>query len=618
MKIVRPKQLEQLAAQYRKTAGRHKKTVTVCCGTGCLANGAQKIVDAFEECLSQRKVKDFTVEAIKKTGCHGFCEQGPLVVIEPQGTFYTKVKPKDIESIIEKSIGNDEIIEKLLFTNPQDGQKIEKYADIPFYSHQRRIALRHVGKIVPSDIREYIAVDGYKALAKVLSTMTPDQVIDEITRSELRGRGGGGFSAGRKWRTCRNVVSDVRYVIGNGDEGDPGAFMDCSIMEGDPHAVLEGMIICAFAVGAREGYIYVREEYPLAGIRLQKAIADSEEYGLLGDKILGTDFSFSIRLARGAGAFVCGESSALMRSVAGEIGEPRAKYIHSVVKGLYDQPTVLNNVETFVNVPVIINSGADWFRQIGVAKNSGTKAFSLVGKVRNTGLIEVAMGTTLREIIYDIGGGIIDGRPFKGVQTGGPSGGCLPEAQLDLPVDFDSLTKAGSMMGSGGMIVMDDKNCMVDIARYFLNFLVSESCGKCVPCREGLYQLHKLTVKICEGQGTEDDLTKMEKLAQQIVVGSLCGLGKSGPKPLLSTIKYYRDEYLAHIRDKKCPAGVCRKLIAYRVIPETCTGCMACVKACAYQAITGQKKEPQIINQDICEKCGACAAVCKYEAIDVS
>jgi NADH:ubiquinone oxidoreductase subunit F (NADH-binding)/(2Fe-2S) ferredoxin/NAD-dependent dihydropyrimidine dehydrogenase PreA subunit len=575
-------------------------------------------VEAFEECLSKRKVKDFTIEAVKKTGCHGFCEQGPLVVIEPQGTFYTKVKPKDIEAIVEKSIEADEVIEKFLFTNPKDGKKIEKYPDVPFFSHQHRIALRNLGKIAPFEIGEYIAVGGYKALGKVLTTMTPDQVIDEITKSELRGRGGGGFSAGKKWRTCRNVKSDTHYVICNGDEGDPGAFMDRSIMEGDPHSVLEGMMICAFAVGAKQGYIYVRDEYPLAVIHLQKAIADCEKHGLLGDNILGTEFSFNIRIARGAGAFVCGESSALMRSVAGEVGEPRAKYIHSVVKGLYDEPTVLNNVETFANVPVIMDHGANWFKKIGVPKNSGTKVFSLVGKVRNTGLIEVAMGTTMREIIFDIGGGIIDGRPFKGVQTGGPSGGCLPAEKLDLPVDFDSLTAVGSMMGSGGMIVMDDKTCMVDVARYFLQFLVSESCGKCVPCREGLYQLHKLTIKICEGHGTEADIEKMETLSQQIVVGSLCGLGKSGPNPLLSTIKYYREEYLEHIRDKKCRAGVCRNLITYRVIPEKCTGCVACVVACAYHAITGQKKEPHVINQELCEKCGACVAVCKHDAIEVS
>ncbi|HVP07159.1 MAG TPA: NADH-ubiquinone oxidoreductase-F iron-sulfur binding region domain-containing protein, partial [Candidatus Acidoferrum sp.] len=406
--------------------------------------------------------------------------------------------------------------------------------------------------------------------------------------------------------------------ICNGDEGDPGAFMDRSIMEGDPHAVLEGMMIAAYAVGAKQGYIYVREEYPLAVIHLQKAISDCREYGILGENILGTGFSFSVKIARGAGAFVCGESSALMKSVAGEVGEPRAKYIRSVVKGLYDQPTVLNNVETYANVPLIIRNGADWFRGIGTPKNTGTKVFSLVGKVRNTGLIEVALGTTLREIIYDIGGGIIDGRPFKAVQTGGPSGGCLPESMLNLPVDFDSLTAAGSMMGSGGMIVMDDKTCMVDVARYFLQFLVSESCGKCVPCREGLYQLHALTVKVCEGRGTEEDLAKMEQLSQMVVVGSLCGLGKSGPNPLLSTIKFFRDEYLAHIRDKRCPAGVCRELIKYTIIPEKCNGCMACIAACAYNAITGQKKEPHVINQEACERCGACVAVCKHDAIEVT
>ena len=447
--------------------------------------------------------------------------------------------------------------------------------------------------------------------------MTTDEVIDEITKSGLRGRGGGGFSAGKKWRTCKDVESDTHYVICNGDEGDPGAFMDRSIMEGDPHAVLEGMMIAAYAIGAKQGYIYVREEYPLAVTHLQKAINDCREYGLLGDGVLGTDFSFDIRIARGAGAFVCGESSALMKSVAGEVGEPRDKYIRSVVKGLYDKPTVLNNVETFVNVPIIIDKGAEWFRKIGTAGSSGTKVFSLVGKVRNTGLIEVPMGITLREIIYDIGGGIINDRPFKAVQTGGPSGGCLPESKLDLPVDFDTLTDAGAMMGSGGMIVMDDRTCIVDVAKYFLSFLVKESCGKCVPCREGLYQLHQMTVKVSEGKATEAELAKMEKLSEMVIVGSLCGLGKSGPNPLLSTIKYFRDEYLAHIRDKKCPAGVCRDLIRYDIL-DNCTGCMACISACAVSAITGKKKEVHIIDQNKCTKCGACEAVCTYDAIRVS
>jgi NADH-quinone oxidoreductase subunit F len=616
MCIADPQELTKRHKEYAAKQERFPKKVIVCCGTGCIANGAKGIVEAFRKHLADRSIKDFTVEAVIETGCHGFCEQGPLVVIEPHGTFYTHVKPKDVASIVDKTIAAGEVLQPLLYKDPVTEQKIERYQDVNFFAYQRRIALRNLGKIAANDIREYIAVEGYQALSRAL-TMTPDQVIDEIVKSGLRGRGGGGFPAGKKWRTCRNVQSDVHYVICNGDEGDPGAFMDRSIMEGDPHSVLEGMMICAYAIGAKQGYIYVRDEYPLAVIHLQKAIDDCEANGILGDNILGTGFSFHIRINRGAGAFVCGESSALMRSVAGEVGEPRAKYIRSVVKGLHDRPTVLNNVETFANVPIIMLKGADWYSSIGCKNNSGTKAFSLVGKVRNTGLIEVAMGTTLRTIIYKIGGGIIDGRPFKAVQTGGPSGGCLPESMLDLPVDFDSLTSVGSMMGSGGMIVMDDKTCMVDVARYFLSFLVAESCGKCVPCREGLYQLHEMTIKICSGEGTEADLDKMEKLSQSIIVGSLCGLGKSGPNPFLSTIRYFRDEYLAHIRDKKCPAGVCKALITYTVLEDECTGCLACITACAYNAITGEKKKPHYIHQDKCVKCGACVAVCKFDAIEV-
>ncbi|MEW6412097.1 MAG: NADH-ubiquinone oxidoreductase-F iron-sulfur binding region domain-containing protein [Candidatus Zixiibacteriota bacterium] len=617
MQVKDPQQLAKVRDKYLAGQKKYPRKVMVCCGTGCLANGAGKIVEAFKSALDKREIKNFAVEAIKETGCHGFCEQGPLVIIEPEGIFYTRVKPKDVDAIIEQSIENKNVVESLLFTEPKSGKKIEKYDDVGFFSHQRRLALRNLGKIAANDIREYISVGGYQALAKALTGMTPDEIIDEITKSGLRGRGGGGFPAGKKWRTCRDVESDVRYVICNGDEGDPGAFMDRSIMEGDPHAVLEGMMIAAFAVGARQGYIYVREEYPLAVTHLSKAIKDCEETGLLGDDILGTGFSFEIHIARGAGAFVCGESSALMKSVAGEVGEPRAKYIRSVIKGLYDQPTVLNNVETFVNVPLIINRGADWFKSIGTRKSSGTKVFSLVGKVRNTGLIEVAMGTTLREIIYDIGGGIIDNRPFKAVQTGGPSGGCLPDSQLDLPVDFDSLTEAGSMMGSGGMIVMDDKTCMVDVARYFLSFLVAESCGKCVPCREGLYQLHALTDKICQGKGKESDLDKIEKLSEMVIIGSLCGLGKSGPNPVLSTLKFFRDEYLAHIRDKRCPAGVCRDLIKYEIL-DSCTGCTACVAVCPTGAITGKKDKVHILDQKKCTKCGACFAICRFDAIEVS
>jgi len=617
MYLDNPQQLidwhDKIIAKQKKI----KKKILVCCGPGCLANGAQDIIERFKTVLKEKKISGFTVDALKETGCHGFCEQGPLVVIEPKGLYYTKVKVKDVEDIIEQSIKNDKTIDRLLYNDPQTDKKIEKYQDINFYSHQKKIVLNNLGNINQCNIEDYIANDGYQALSKALTSMSPQRVIDTVTKSGLRGRGGAGFPTGRKWATCRNVESDVHYVICNGDEGDPGAFMDRALMEGDPFSVLEGMTIAAFAVGAKQGYIYVREEYPLAVVNLQKAIEIAHENGLLGDNILGTDFSFNIKISRGAGAFVCGESSALMKSVAGEVGEPRAKYIRSVIKGLYDKPTVLNNVETFANVPIIIRKGASWYNKIGTPKNSGTKAFSLVGKVRNTGLIEVAMGTTLREIIYDIGGGIIDGRPFKAVQTGGPSGGCLPASKLDLPVDFDSLKEAGSMMGSGGMIVMDDRTCMVDVAKYFLGFLVNESCGKCVPCREGLYQLHALTVKVSEGKAEEADLEKMEKLSEMVIIGSLCGLGKSGPNPLLSTIKYFRDEYMAHIRDKRCPAGVCRALITYK-ITDACTGCMACIAPCPTHAITGKKNERHVLDQKLCTKCGACFAVCRYDAILVS
>ncbi len=616
MCIKNSRQLKQVQRDFLNRDKQFTRKALICCGTGCLANGAQTIVDQFEALLKKKRIKGFSVEAVRSTGCHGFCEQGPLVIIEPEDIFYTKVKISQVEEIIDTTIRKGEVIEKLLFTNPVDGQKITHYPDVGFFAHQQRIALRNLGKIAPHDINEYIANDGYTALYKTLHEMKPQDVIDEIKKSRLRGRGGGGFSAGRKWQTCADVESEIRYVICNGDEGDPGAFMDRSILEGDPHAVLEGMIIAAYAVGAHHGYIYVREEYPLAVVHMQKAIEDCRKTGLLGENIFGSGFSFDIRIARGAGAFVCGESSALMKSVAGEVGEPRAKYVRSVVKGLYDQPTVLNNVETFANVPVIIAKGADWYSKIGTPKSTGTKVFSLVGKVRNTGLIEVPMGITLRQIIFDVGGGIIDDRPFKAVQTGGPSGGCLPESMLDLPVDFDTLTDNGSMMGSGGMIVMDDRTCMVDIARYFLEFLVNESCGKCVPCREGLYQLHGMVKQVCEGKATESDLERMEQLSEVIVRGSLCGLGQSGPNPLLSTLRYFKDEYLEHILNKRCPAGVCRDLITY-TINDKCTGCTLCARACGDDAITGEKKGLHVIDQDKCTQCGACMAVCNFDAVEV-
>ncbi len=617
MKVATLDQLKKLSTDNKRRLDAMSQKIMVCCGTGCLANGAADVVESFQQSIHKKNASNLKVEAVRETGCHGFCQQGPLVIVEPKGTFYTRVKTKDVTVIVDQAMTNGLPVNTLLYTDPITEEKIERYHDIGFFKHQERIALRNLGRIAANDIGDFFAVGGYQSFAKTILTMTPDQIIDEVSKSGLRGRGGGGFPVGKKWRTCRNVPSDIRYVICNGDEGDPGAFMDRSIMEGDPNAVLEGMMICAFAVGAKDGFIYVRDEYPLAVVNLTLAIQQATDHGILGDNILGTDFSFRIHISRGAGAFVCGESSALMRSVAGEVGEPRAKYVHSVVKGLYDKPTVLNNVETFANIPVIFEKGAEWYRSIGSPNNSGTKVFSLVGKVKNTGLIEVAMGTTIREIVYDIGGGIIDDHPFKAVQTGGPSGGCLPAEKLDLPVDFDSLTAAGSMMGSGGMIVMDDKTCMVDVAKYFLSFLVSESCGKCVPCREGLYQLHRLACKISDGEGTEKDLDKMEKLSEMVILGSLCGLGKSGPNPLLSTIKYFRGEYLTHIREKRCPAGVCKALITY-VVNEKCTGCLACITACAYNAITGKKKEMHLINQEACEKCGACTAVCKQDAITVS
>ncbi|HWR82959.1 MAG TPA: NADH-quinone oxidoreductase subunit NuoF [Candidatus Deferrimicrobium sp.] len=618
MRVESPRHLAELQQAFHAREIGFAKKLHICCGPGCLASGAADIVSKFKALLKKRHLTDFSLEAIKETGCHGLCEQGPLVVIEPDGIFYTKVKPKHVETIIDSTLERNEVISELLYREPHSQRCVEHYRDIDFYARQHRIALRHLGRISQYDIRDYLAQGGYSALAKALTTMTPDQIVSEVTTSGLRGRGGAGFPTGRKWATCRNAEEQPHYVICNGDEGDPGAFMDRAIMEGDPHSVLEGMIICAFAVGSAQGYIYVREEYPLAVQNLQLAIDQASDYGLLGDNILGSDFSFSIKISRGGGAFVCGESSALMKSVAGDVGEPRAKYVRSVLKGLFDRPTVLNNVETFANVPVIINQGGERFAELGMKKSTGTKAFSLVGKVRNTGLIEVPMGTTLRQIIYDIGGGILNDRPFKAVQTGGPSGGCLPESKLDLPVDFNTLTEAGSMMGSGGMIVVDDRTCVVDLAKYFLAFLLDESCGKCTPCREGLYQLHRLATKISDGEATEPDLDKMEQLSHMVIIGSLCGLGKSGPNPFLSTVQYFRDEYLAHIREKRCPAGVCRALIRYDVIAEKCDGCLACISACAVHAITGKKGQVHAIDQELCDKCGACHAVCTRHAIEVT
>ena len=618
MRITSTKSLKDATARVRSQRSKIKTEVLVCAGTGCLANGSLGVAQALEQAIRRRKLDVKLNLGLKTTGCHGFCERGPLVVIQPKGIFYQGVKPDDVKEIVEKTLVEGEVIERLLYRDPNTKQRVEQYTTIPFYAKQQRIALRNIGRIDPGDIEDYLAVGGYAGLARALTKMKPDEVIEAVSKSGLRGRGGGGFPTGRKWQTCRRAPEEPKYVLCNADEGDPGAFMDRSICEGDPHAVIEGMVIGAWAVGANQGYIYVRDEYPLAVKHLRQAIEQARERGFLGEDILGTGFSYDVEIARGGGAFVCGESSALMKSVAGEVGEPRAKYVHSVIRGLHDKPTVLNNVETWANVPWIITEGADKFAALGTKKSSGTKAFSLVGKVKNTGLVEVPMGITLREIIFDIGGGIIGDRPFKGVQTGGPSGGCLPESQLDLPVDFDSLTAVGSMMGSGGMIVMDDRTCMVDVARYFLKFLVDESCGKCVPCREGVHQLHQIVEGICAGEGKPGDIERIESLSKMIVGASLCALGKSAPNPVLSTLRYFREEYEAHVNEKKCAAGVCRNLCTFQISEEKCIGCGLCIKACPVDCIMGERKQPHRIDIELCTRCGACRNVCRTDAVEVA
>ena len=602
--------LDNLTLYY----GPKRKFVAICAGTGCRAYGSLKVKDALEAELKKQNMADVDVLA---TGCLGFCEKGPMMIIHPDKYFYQSVKESDIPEIVEKTIGKGEIISRLLYRHPETQKTLFREEDLPFYKKQLRAVFGKNGMIDPSRIEDYFAIDGYQALAKVLAEMTPEQVISEVKKAGLRGRGGGGFPAAVKWEGVRKAAGEPKYVIANGDEGDPGAYMDRSLMEGNPHSVIEGMIIGAYAVGSNHGYIYVRNEYPLAVENLSKAIEAAKANGLLGKNILGTDFSFDIQINKGAGAFVCGESSALFASIEGRAGEPRAKYVHAVDKGLYDKPTVLNNVETWANVPLIINKGADWFASIGTEGSKGTKIFSLVGKINNTGLVEVPMGTTLYEIIYDMGGGITGGRKFKAVQTGGPSGGCIPESLLDLPVDFDRLYEVGSMMGSGGMIVMDDTSCMVDVARYFLEFLKEESCGKCVPCREGVRRMSEILEDICAGRGREGDIELLETMSAAIADGSLCALGGSAPNPVLSTIRHFREEYEAHIRDHRCPAGVCKALISYNIDAEKCTGCGVCVKVCATKAITGELKKVHTIDNEKCTRCGACIQSCKFDAIYV-
>jgi len=609
---------EELHRLQKKLAGeraRAQTTIAVCGDTGCLAAGSARVAEAFRRELAARGA-DGRVQ-LRVTGCRGFCEEGPVVELQPQQIFYSRVKPQDVSDILD-GIESGQPVERLLYVDPLSGERIAATNEIPFYRKQQRLVFRHCGLVDPMDICDYLALGGYSALAKVLTSMTPEEVIEEIERSGLRGRGGGGFPTGRKWRSTREAQGQPKYVICNADEGDPGAFMDRSLLEGDPHCVVEGMVIGAYAIGASQGFVYVRNEYPLAVKNLSRALEQAHDHGLLGKDILGSGFDFDIRISRGGGAFVCGESSALITSLEGKPGEPRAKHVHMAESGLNGNPTNLNNVETWGNVPLIIEKGAEWYRSIGTPTSTGTKVFSLVGKVNNTGLVEVPMGITLREIIFEIGGGIPGGKRFKAVQTGGPSGGCLPESALDLPVDFDSLTEAGAMMGSGGMIVMDEDTCMVDVAKYFAAFLVEESCGKCTPCREGLRQALAILTDITEGRGTEADLEALEDLCGAMADSCLCALGTTAPNPILSTMRYFRDEYLAHVRERRCPARVCRALIRYTIDPEKCIACGKCRKVCPADAIEGAKKTPHKIIQERCVKCGTCMENCPVEAISVA
>lgn len=590
--------------------------VLVCAGTGCVANGSLKVIEKFKELgANVSPLTDYDKMTIVPTGCHGFCEQGVLVLIPDKHVVYVKVKLEDVEEIYESHIKNDKPVERLLYTDPKTHEHVHKSEDINFYAKQTRTALANCGHINAECLDEAIAVRGYEALANVLEKNDPDAVIDEIEKSGLRGRGGGGFPTGRKWRFTAANKGGKSYVVCNGDEGDPGAFMDRSIMEGDPHKLLEGMAIAAFAIGADEGYIYVRAEYPLAIKRLRKAIKDAEERHFLGQNIMGSDFSFTLHIKEGAGAFVCGEETALIASIEGERGMPRPKPPFPANKGLFGRPTLINNVETLANVPVIMLKGADWFSSFGTETSKGTKTFALTGEVNNTGLIEVPMGTTLREIVFDIGGGIRGGKKFKAVQIGGPSGGCLTEEHLDLHMDYDSLIKAGAMVGSGGLVVMAEDTCIVEVARFFMNFTQHESCGKCVPCREGTKNMLKILEKIVAGKGEMKDLDLLEELALSVKEGSLCGLGKTAPNPVLSTLKYFRDEYIAHIKDKKCPAGVCTAMKKIVIQPELCKGCTKCARTCPVGAIEGTVKQPHHINQEKCIKCEACLTNCPFKAI---
>ena len=591
----------------------YRAHVLVCTGTGCTSSHSPKIIEEFEKHLKANKL-DNEVKIVR-TGCFGLCAEGPIVIVYPEGAMYTMVKPEDVKEIVEEHLLKGRLVKRLLAGNKELKDSTKPIEQVEFFKKQKRVALRLCGVINPENIDEYIAFDGYKALAKVLTEMKPEEVIDVIKKSGLRGRGGGGFPTGMKWEFAAKSQEKQKYVCCNADEGDPGAFMDRSILEGDPHSVLEAMTIAGYAIGANQGYIYVRAEYPIAVKRLSIAIEQARDYGLLGDNIFGTDFSFNIELRLGAGAFVCGEETALMTSIEGHRGEPRPRPPFPAVKGLFGKPTLLNNVETYANIPTIIRNGAEWFSSIGTEKSKGTKVFAMGGKINDTGLLEIPMGTTLREVIYDIGGGIPNGKKFKAAQTGGPSGGCIPASKIDTPIEYDTLVELGSMMGSGGLIVMDEDNCMVDIAKFFLEFTVDESCGKCPPCRIGTKRMLEILERITGGKGEEGDVEKLEILAKNIKASALCGLGQTAPNPVLSTLRYFRDEYEAHVRDKKCPAGVCKSMLNYIVDEQRCKCCGICARNCPVNCISGQKGVPYKIDQEKCIKCGTCLEKCPFKAI---
>ncbi len=614
-RINAPADLDAWRVELIAASNPNRPCITVCGGTGCRVYGSEKVWIAFRDEIIRQGASAVLDLDVKVTGCHGFCEKGPLVVIRPQGIFYPRVKVEDVSEIVARTVMGGQVIDRLLYADPQSGEKIEHEHDVPFYRHQLRLILNLNGDLDPSRIDEYVLQGGYASLSKALASMSPGQVIEEVKASGLRGRGGAGFPTAVKWELCRQQPGDVKYVICNADEGDPGAYMDRSIMEGNPHRVLEGMLIGAYAIGAHQGYVYIRNEYPLAVKHLRQALAQAEEYGLLGRNILGSGFDFTVRVKLGSGAFVCGEETALMASIEGRIGEPRPRPPFPAERGLWGKPTNINNVKSWASVPIIIDKGADWYAGLGTAKSKGTMIFSVVGKINNTGLIEVPMGISLRDLLFNIGGGIPNGKTFKAAQIGGPSGGCIPAEHLDVPIDYESLRSLGAIVGSGGLVVADEDTCMVDFARYFMMFTQEESCGKCVPCRVGTKAMLSTLERICAGHGQPGDVDYLLELGQEIKRSSLCGLGQTAPNPVLSTIRYFRDEYEAHISEKRCPAKVCKGLITYSIIPQKCTGCMVCLRNCAVNAITGAKQRIHTIDASRCTRCGMCRSVCKFDAI---